>query len=252
MGVKKAIEDTIDYAAKFGSWVNKGEFGGRLISRKLIEGKEIDDFLAKIGHKNKKNKWYEGKIEKAKKLAEKMNFDFENVLFLGVSGSVASGHPKEDDDIDILVITKINKLWQTRLKLRWWIFRQQIPHRKYGELERKDEFCFNLWLDESGLLLPKNRQNLKNSVDLVLLKPLMNKNQTYEKFLLKNNWAGKWVPTPYVNKAKDLRFGPKSLEIKQNIFDEILNYLCFWPQYWYMKGKIKKETVGLHQAFFHR
>lgn len=252
MELKKAIKNTIEYAAKFGSHVNKKEIKGRLISNKVFSKKELDGCLEQLKYKNRKNRYYQNKFRKAVYLAKKIENNFEDILFLGLSGSVASKHPKKDDDIDFLIITRTNKLWATRLKIRWWIFKNHVPHRKYGEKEKKNDFCFNLWIDNYCLRLPKNRQNLRNSVDLILLRPLINKENTYEKFVLANDWAKKWVATPYKNKISNFQFPISNKKQKTNKFKKMMNYLYFWPQYWYMRAKMRGETVGLYQAFFHR
>lgn len=250
MEANLAIKKTIKYAQVFGSYLNREEITQRLLSKKVFSEKIINRLTKTIKNKNDKN--YTDKFEKAKKIAERIEKKFADILFLGISGSVASGHPKKNSDIDFLVITKNNKLWRTRLLLRSWTRINQIPHRKYGEDEKKDEFCFNLWLDESKLLLPKEKRNLRSAVDLVLLKPLINKNKTYEKFILINSWVKKWVATPYSIKIKDIRGKMLDMKVKQNNFDKFMNYLYFWPQYWYMKRKIQEEKIGLHEAFFHR
>ena len=90
--------------------------------------------------------------------------------------------------------------------LRIYIWWQKIPHRKFGKLEKKDEFCFNLWLDENYLEIPKKRQNLKNAIDLIMLKPLINKRNTYKKFILSNVWAKKFVATGYNKKISNFQF----------------------------------------------
>jgi hypothetical protein len=259
MGLKEAIKNTIEYAAKFGSDINEEEIKERLISKKRYSNESIDKLLKGLKRKNQRNHFYEEKIKKVFDLVKKIKIEFDSILFLGVSGSVASGHPKKNDDIDIFIITKSNKLWRTRLYLRWWIYKNKIPHRRSGKEAKKDEFCFNLWLDENHLLLPREKQNLNNSVDLVLLKPLINKNYTYEKFILINDWAKKWVATPYKNKISNFqpvcrtgRFLISNEKQKTNKLEKIMNYLYFWPQYWYMRRKIRKEKVGLYQAFFHQ
>jgi len=85
--------------------------------------------------------------------------------------------------------------------VRLFVLINHIPHRKYGKPERKDEFCFNMWLDEVALELPKNRQNLRNAVDMILMKKVFDKNDTYLKFLKANKWAKKFVATPYYVKT---------------------------------------------------
>lgn len=247
MSLEKAVQKTIEYAAKFKSNINKKEIGQRLISKKVFLEKEIEEVINKIEIRNKKNKWKNTKLKKAKDLSGLIEVKFKDILFLGISGSVASGHPKKNDDIDILIVTKADTLWKNRLKLRWWIYKNKIPHRGFNKKEVADQFCFNLWLDEKSLTLPQNKQNLKNAVDLILLKPLINKNKTYEKFMGQNSWARKFVAVGYGRKKKE-----KVKNRKYNFLNRITNWCYFWPQYIYMKRKIDREEVDLHRAFFHR
>jgi hypothetical protein len=253
MSVKLAVKKTIDYANSFGCHINLDEIKKRLISKNIYSEEIINKEILKLNWKNKNNKWKKIKIIKAKKLASLIKNKFRDVLFLGISGSVASAHPKKNDDIDLLIVTKANTLWKNRFFLRWWMYKDKIPHRKFNKTELQDQFCLNLWLDENYLEIPKNKQNLKNAIDLLLLKPLINKNNTYEKFILSNSWAKKYVATGYNKIVKDLRFMNNDLRIEQSsFFKKIFNMLLFWPQYWYMKPKITKEKIGPHQAFFHR
>ena len=253
MGLKSAVKKTIKYANNFGSHINVNEIIKRLISKNVYPKKLIEKEISKLNWKNKKNKWGKNKIIKAEKLAALIKKDFNEILFVGVSGSVATAHPKKNDDIDMLVITKADTLWKNRFFLRWWIYKNNIPHRKFSQIESKDQFCFNLWLDENYLEIPKDRQNLNNAIDLILLKPLINKKNTYGKLLLVNSWAAKFVATPYarLSDGQSVSLSDKT-KINKNILSYISNYLYFWPQYWYMKPKILKEKIGLHQAFFHR
>jgi predicted nucleotidyltransferase len=183
-------------------------------------------------------------MTKAKEFAVLIENKFKEILFLGISGSVASGHPKENDDIDLLIVTKADTLWKNRFKLRWWVYKNKIPHRKYDKTELKDQFCFNLWLDVNYLQIPKNRQNLKNAIDLLILIPLINKKHTYEKFVLANVWAKKFVATGYSKKILNFKYQmPDKIKNKKNTLNKIINCFYFWPQYWYMKPKIFKEKV---------
>lgn len=252
MSLKKAIKKTIDYANKFGSEINSKEIIDRLISKNIYSEKEIKKYIPKEFSKNRINLWKRNKLLKAKELSIFLKKSFPNILFLGISGSVASGHPKENDDIDLIIITKKNKLWLTRFKLRIIIFLKRIPHRKYKQKEIKDEFCFNLWLGEDGLKLPKEKQTLQSATDLLMTIPLFDRQNIYQKLLLKNDWAKKYLATGFYRKTKDIRFRKKDLRIRQNKMDEMINKLFFWPQYWYMRKKITEEIVNFHQAFFHK
>lgn len=252
MSLKKAIQKTINYAKNFNSEINQREIIERLISSKIYSKEEIKKNIDINSLVKMPNIWKKNKILKAKGLANYLKKHFKEILFLGISGSVASGHPKKNDDIDLVIITKQNRLWLTRFKLRIFIFLNKIPHRKYGQKEIKDEFCFNLWLDEKALKLPKKKQTLQSATDLIMVIPLFSKKYIYEKFLLENNWSKKYLATGYYKKTKNIRFKKKDLRVKQNYFDEVINKLFFWPQYWYMRKKITLEVINLHQAFFHK
>lgn len=252
MSLKKAIQKTIDYAKNFSSGINQQEIIERLISNKIYSREEIKKNINVNSLIKVSNQWKKNKILKAKSLADYLRKHFREIFFLGISGSVASGHPKKNDDIDLIIITKQNKLWLTRFKLRIFIFLNKIPHRRYGQKEIKDEFCFNLWLDEKALKLPRKKQTLQSATDLIMLIPLINKHHIYEQFLLENDWSKKYLATGYYQKTKNITLKKKELKIKQNYSDELLNKIFFWPQYWYMRKKITLEVINLHQAFFHK
>ncbi len=254
MSILNSIKKTIEYGQKYGGKLTKEQLFERLIGDQIYKKEEIKKSLnpsvLRTSPFDKRETFAKEKIGKAEELAKIISKKFKDILFLGITGSVAAGYPKEGDDIDLIIITKINKLWITRLKLRFFILINKIPHRKYGQKENRDEFCFNLWMDEKALKLPKSRRNLRSAVDLVLMKPIINKNNTYEKFIMANDWAKKWVATGYaglVNRSSII----DRRENKNNYLNKIVNWLVFWPQYWYMKKRIKKEKIGLYEAFFH-
>ena len=258
MSIDSAIKRTIKYSEKYGGKLTQKQLFERLISSDIYEEKEIkgkvESGKLKVESRKSKvesNRVLKDKIKKAKDLAKLIENKFKDILFLGITGSVAAGYPKENDDIDMMIITKRNKLWITRLKLRLFIIKNKIPHRKFGRKENKDDFCFNLWLDENSLEIDKDKQNLKNGVDLILVKKLINRDKIYEKFILANDWVKKWVATGYYNLVVRSSMLDRRKKIKENIWDKLVNWVMFWIQFWYMKKRIKNEKVGLSQAFFH-
>lgn len=254
MSLKTAITKTLAYGKKYGVIYGTDEIRQRLISNISYDDKKINKTLKQIqiGKRNfyKNNEKYL-KYEKAVELANMIANKFSDVLMIGLTGSVAAGYPKPSDDIDLMIVTKSNRLWYSRLLLRTYMFLYRIPHRKYGRLEKANEYCFNLWIDEGALILPKKERNLKNAMDLILMKPLTNKNYTYEKFIIRNGWAKKYVANGYHDIVSNFKL--KYLEQKQKtkLLDKIINWLLFWPQYWYMKPKIGKGLIEINRAFFH-
>lgn len=254
MDVFESIKETIKYAQKYGGELNEEQLFERLIGNQVYTKEEfvkkIEQTPLPCRHLSLiKKTFLNEKTKKAERLSKKISKKFKDVLFLGITGSVAAGSPKKNSDIDLMVITKANKLWINRLKLRWFITKNKIPHRKPEIREKSDEFCFNLWLDEKSLKLKKEKQSLKNAVDLILIRPLINRNKTYEKFISANDWAKEFVATGYSLRPTAPLRGTSPL--KRETINKMINWMVFWPQFWYMRRKIKNEKVGLHEAFFH-
>jgi len=211
------------------------------------------------------NKYSKNKLKKAEGLVKKHLCRFKNILFVGVSGSVGAGGAKKNDDIDVLVITKKNRLWITRLFLNFYIRLKKVPHRRAGKKERKDEFCFNMWLDENSLELPEFKRTKISKSDLMLLKPVLNKDEIYERFVGENKkWACQTViarngvtwQSHRKHKLGSFTFPTGSLDYARDDrclsgFWWLVNLVTFVGQWLYMRPKMKGERVGLGYAFFH-
>lgn len=240
--LRSAIKRTKEYGRKFGVEYTEAEVKERLISETLFP-------KIKSRVTSGKTAVYRKKIKLAKRLAKEIGNKFKAIMMVGVTGSVAAGYPLKNSDIDLMIITEKDSLWITRLQLRFYVWLRQIPHRRYGIKENSDELCFNLWIEEDNLLLPEDRRTLKNAMDLILMKPMFNKKWIYERLIEKNDWANKFVANRYMRiKAKNKN---RRIKIENHLFRKIINWLVFWPQRWYMRGKIGEGLVNLKMAFFH-
>ena len=252
--VDRAIKKTIDYAKKYNCRLTAAEIYTRLISGENYNQKDVTKRLKLFENElsnGRENKYLEEKIKKAERLVKEYLIKISDIMMVGITGSVAALHPKADDDIDIMIITKKNKLWKTRLKLRWLIYKNKIPHRRYGYKERKNEFCFNLWLEEDSLKIPQDKQNLKNAIDLILMIPKVNRNRTYEKFIMINKWAEKYAASGYKKIEGSLKNKVKNENRPDLWVNRLINTLFYIPQVMYMRPKLGKGKVGRHYAFFH-
>ena len=256
MSLQSAITHTLNYARRFGVQLSPEKSADRLLGPHYYHlNRKYTRHL-----NNRPNPIYLQKYKISQKFANQIKNLFPDILLLALTGSVASLYPAKRDDIDFLIITRADTLWLTRLRLLFFLRRQHLSFRRFNQSKSANLFCFNLWLDESSLTLPISKQNLRNAVDLVLLKPLFDRHHTYRRFLFANPWAKKFVCTPYtnlINKTKSNHFSPLSKgEIKKGICFEncklkIENSIAFLTQYFYMLPKITTETITLHSAFFH-
>ncbi len=251
--LRKSIVDTIDYAKKYKARLTANQVWFRLFSKKRFSQKEVVAEINKMGAKLKTTK--ERKIDNRKQLrAKKFCDDYlsraPSIRLVGVTGSVAAENSRKDEDIDILLICTPGTLWQTRLRLWWYLKRKKIPHRKYGQKERADELCFNLWLEEDRLGLPDGKRARKSAVDLIMMKVILDRDGIYGEFISKNQWAEIYVANGY-RKVSSIKYQVSSIKPKKNLFWILLNEVAYWIQIGYIRLKGPIKYINKHQAFFH-
>jgi predicted nucleotidyltransferase len=134
------------------------------------------------------------------------------IKLIGLSGSISMMNAKEEDDIDLFIITAKNRLFTGRLialvlaqLLGLRRFRDSITQifQKVSETEKfafassdkhKDKVCLNLFFDESNLRVPKFKQTLFVGHEVLQMKPIVVKDNIYERFLGGNKWVFKLFP----------------------------------------------------------
>lgn len=252
--IKKAVERTKSYALKYHQKLSSEQLYLRLISPKKYLKKDIFTYGEKVSI-NLNNEY---KIYLAKELVEKHLKKIKGILLIGITGTVAAEAAKKKDDIDLLIVTKADELWWWRLYLRIYIFWHRIPHRKFKQKEEANDFCFNLWLDEKNLTIPKDKQNLKNASDLIMMKVILDRGNSYLRFLEANQWAKKYLATGFRERLKNINLVEsksfRTMEEKNfliNLIKKITNMVLFGGQYLYMRLRSSKLRVSLGQAFFH-
>lgn len=166
----------------------------------------------------------------------------ENILMVGITGSLAMNSASKESDIDLMVITKKGTLWQTRLKTLLKLRKLNISFRRAGEREQSDRLCMNIWMDESDLRI--EAQNPYTAHELAQIVPLINRGGAYDKLLDVNRWI--------------LNYWPNAVHIKKMPLLENSNYkasmgekLSYYLQRIYMSGKKTREVVTPTRAFFH-
>lgn len=174
------------------------------------------------------------------------------IKFIGLTGSLAMKNADKNSDIDLLIITSKNTLWTSRLFSKLVLFLTGFKVRRPKDLEEKDKLCLNMWMDEEYLAI-ENR-NIFTAHEIAQIVPLLNRDNTYEKFVSENKWALEYWPRAVARKhfvygrwyiAKTLQYSI------YNLLATVLEPFTFRLQYIYMKSKITRETVTRTRAFFH-
>ncbi|OIP58045.1 MAG: hypothetical protein COX79_03355 [Candidatus Levybacteria bacterium CG_4_10_14_0_2_um_filter_36_16] len=261
------ILKTICYADIFDYPMTSGEIWKYLITREPVSKKNFSKlFKYPIEGLGKKDKFYflKGKeflvdvrkkreeisirkIKKAKRIAQILSL-IPPVLLIGISGSLSMNNCKKTDDIDFFIVTKKNTLWTTRF-LVTFILIMLGEKRQRGNLLAIDKVCTNMFLGEDALSLPLKTQNIFSSHEVVQLKIIVNKNQTYEKFLAANSWIKSFLSNTYI---------PQISESKRNDFYNFFSLLLnpfekffYRIQMFYMRKYITCEEIKQNSAKFH-
>ncbi len=115
------------------------------------------------------------------------------IQFVGVSGSVAMENAKERDDIDFFIITTPRRLWTGRL---WSLLCTEFLgiRRRWGEVPGTNKACLNLFFDAECLSVPKHKQTEYVAHEILQVRPVIDKNNTYIRFLQANRWVFRMFP----------------------------------------------------------
>jgi len=194
------------------------------------------DFSRGKGVRNE-NKSLEKKIKIAKQSLSVLLM-FNLVKFIGISGSVGSGFAKEEDDIDIFVVTRDGTMWLYRALVQV----RNVFHRKIRlkeEEDVKDKLCLNLIAEERGLTFDSDIFNFN---ELMYLIPIYN--EKYLKYIYSQN---EWLSKKYGMKEENMITDIKPQK-QVNLLFRILNTLLYLFQLIYMKlARHRPDIERIHE-----
>ena len=161
---------------------------------------KIQNLNLKIKKYNKRYLFSQKKLQNWRlKLYLKILSFFPQIKLIGFSGSLAMMNAEKDDDIDLFIITAKNRLFTGRFVA---IILAKILgiHRSYNKRYKlnvacyTDKVCLNLFFDESDLAVPDFKRNEYVAHEILQMKPIVNKDSVYERFLAANSWVFEIFP----------------------------------------------------------
>ncbi len=224
-----------------------------LKNKKIIYEKDGYYFLQRkkyIVKERKERKVYsERKIEIVCKVASFLKF-IPSVKLIGITGALAVNNSKKDDDLDLMIITSSKLLWTTRFLVTLLV--ELLGVRRHpGGFVTSDKICLNMFLDEEHLSLPIKERDLFSAHEVIQVKPIYDKDKTYEKFLQANLWLRRYLPNAIV--MKDAMKTPQRWQAERSeamtplMVEEIIKRL----QLWYMKNRRTTEVIENGIIRFH-
>lgn len=258
MDLRKSVASTISYSSYFNFPLYPNEVHHWLIGSKPVSLRAMASLVPKMSKSDvllrKKLKRYSGeKVLRAKRLISLLVF-VPGIRMVALTGSVAAGNSKKNDDIDLLFVTSAHCLWLVRpivITIISLFFRRRHPQE--DPAHAPDAFCPNLWLDTTSLAIEKSKRSLYTAHEVLQIIPLLNKDGAYELFLKANSWTKKYLANAYGNLVTQSTSTAPSKDNKSPVTFLLspFNYLAYLTQYLYMLPKKTTETVTLHTAFFH-
>lgn len=164
------------------------------------------------------------------------------IKLISITGSVSALNANKNDDIDIFIIAEKNRVWLTRAFV---VFMLKTMKAYRSEKDYAGKICPNIIIDESKLEWPKHRQNIYTANEILMMRPVYNKHETYIKFLNSNAWLNQFFP----NFTWDQNLNNSSKEIPQSKILNIAEWIIQQLQKLYMARK--KTTEITKPKFIH-
>jgi predicted nucleotidyltransferase len=273
LSLSDVILATLAYSSVFQHPLTEKELKTRLIGKSGVTQDEINKTLRQMKNVKKKERYFylldhESDLTLRKKrehysklkqteLSQLISHlkKIPTITSVYVTGSLAMHNVSAvSDDIDILVVTKPRTMWVTRLIVVLWMtaLGKYRLHGSSGEWG----WCFNLWLDQDHLQIPKNDRSVYLAYEVVQAQLVLGiKNE----LLAANGWVNEYInssvgsessqdyETRTINDTPLSNFFSKLAIISFRLCDTVSYAL----QRLYMQPRRSREKVGRGFAFFH-
>jgi hypothetical protein len=196
-----------------------------------------------IAERKIRSKIAASKIVQARKTAQLLRC-IPMVYFIGLSGSLAMDNAVKNDDIDFFIICAPNSLWITRLICVLLLELTGLRRRPQTQVF-DNKICLNMFVSFDALRISSAKQDFYTAHEVVQLKPLVNKNSIYERFLYENRWVKKFLPHSRIPQRYNIDI--KSLSTVLSKLDQF----CMRWQIKYMQKRRTTETITTNLVRFH-
>ena len=159
----------------------------------------------------------------------------------------------KDDDIDLFIISKQNRMWTARFLAVFFASLLNLRRNRSGK-NTSNKVCLNMFLDERALKMPKFKQNFYIAHEVLQMKPIINKNNSYQKFLIANRWVFKVFPNSRIILNDELRMMNDESRLKSkfpNTIGIIIESMLKQLQLTLINRTKTTEIVTNKQLWFH-
>jgi len=279
--VRKSIVLTLAYSAQFKHGLSISQLYTRLVTKKPISNFDFNQALQEFLNQGlviKKGDSYQLRgvpIRSFPSIDSKRQEIQSLVSFISkipwvsaviITGSVAVGTMKPQDDIDFLIVTQPNRLWLVRPLVV--LFGLSKGRRRSWSHEEPNSWCFNFWLEETELAFAQNRWSMYTAFELCQAKFVFDRDASTEiSFLRANAWVKNRLPHFFSKRMYQAlqKKNRQSNTNEQHVVTSVIyvvdfwlgslftfkNYVLYLVQLFYMAPHRTSEQVDLKGAFFH-
>jgi D-beta-D-heptose 7-phosphate kinase/D-beta-D-heptose 1-phosphate adenosyltransferase len=174
------------------------------------------------------------------------------IKLIGISGALAMNNAHEDDDIDLFIIAKSGTVWITRFLTALLAEIMGVRRRPKGN-NVKDKICLNMFVDEENMRIPENERDLFSAHEVVQMKPIYDRDNTYGRFLRANEWVRKYMPNSIDSRftIHDSRFKKSRVTCYVLRVTAFIEQLVKKIQLKYMQSRHTNEVISDGYLRFH-
>lgn len=173
---------------------------------------------------------------------------FPQIQLIGLSGTMSMMNVKQEDDVDLFIISARNRLWTSRflaITIAWLLGLKRKPRVSLA----RDKVCLNMFFDEKSLQVPIFKQNEYVAHEVLQMKPIINKSGAYERFLEANKWVVNYFPNSKSNLPAGRQVSkPKTSNSKTG---NLIEYLLKQLQLRLINRHRTNEIISQGQLWFH-
>ncbi len=261
----EAIKKTIAYRSYFKYPLTEFQLKTVLIGNQKFGYKHFHDELVRLlkkGTVKSRNKLYYGPgfkpvdWQKRADISRSHIKTAENVCTLlsvipwirlvGVTGSVSAYNAEKESDVDIFIITAKNRVWITRF---FAVLILKTIGKYRTDKTPGGKICPNIFVDENNMSWPTEKRNLFVATEIIMMHPLINKDNTYFRLIKANQWIFDYY------KGFNISFGslkdPKTNKKTSGLVGSMENILRILQKK-YMKSKKTTEVTNKGVIHFNR
>src|SRR3990167_1990634 len=149
----------------------------------------------------------------------------------------------------IFINTAKKRLWSGRLIANTIAFLLGLKRKRLVQ-QAKDKICLNLFFEKTDLTIPKVKRNEYIGHEILQVKPVLNKNNTYEMFLQANKWVFGLFPNAKTVFKNYIRPLPKHIKYSSHSLGDLFEVFFKRIQLPRIQKNKTTELITKHQLWF--